>query len=324
MDIKINYSIIIPHKNIPGLLQRCLSSIPHRRDVQIVVIDDNSDPDKVDFKQFPGLNDSFVEIYYLKENKGKGFALNLGLTKAVGKWLLFADADDFYNYCINDILDEYVNSNHDIIFFKHNSIDSSLYTEKKRMMHYNAYIDNWINSKKAKVKIKADSALRKCPLNWSRLYKAELIKKNEILFDNVSIAIDVTFGYLTGYYAVSIFADPRALYTTTVREGSIRHQKITDEKQLDLLYIMFKRYKFFSMHNKYYTIPKEINIVYRYYFTNKMYFDKSMDILHKLGYSSNEIRRLVILSILFCAPKNKFLKLFSNLKKIASKLWSTS
>ena len=45
----INYSIIIPHKNIPNLLQRCLDSIPNREDVQIIVVDDNSDPNIVDF-----------------------------------------------------------------------------------------------------------------------------------------------------------------------------------------------------------------------------------------------------------------------------------
>jgi len=39
----INYSIIIPHKNIPHLLVRCLDSIPQREDVQIIVADDNSD-----------------------------------------------------------------------------------------------------------------------------------------------------------------------------------------------------------------------------------------------------------------------------------------
>lgn len=37
------YSIIIPHHNIPDLLQRCLSSIPQRNDLQVIVIDDKSD-----------------------------------------------------------------------------------------------------------------------------------------------------------------------------------------------------------------------------------------------------------------------------------------
>ena len=51
----INYSIIIPHKNIPELLQRCLDSIPRRVDVQIFVVDDNSALVKVVFWHFAGL-----------------------------------------------------------------------------------------------------------------------------------------------------------------------------------------------------------------------------------------------------------------------------
>ena len=60
----INYSIIIPHKNIPNLLQRCLDSIPNREDVQIIVVDDNSDPNIVDFDKFPGLNRSHFEVNF--------------------------------------------------------------------------------------------------------------------------------------------------------------------------------------------------------------------------------------------------------------------
>jgi glycosyltransferase involved in cell wall biosynthesis len=54
MDQEITFSIIIPHKNTPELLQRCLASIPKREDIQIIVIDDNSDNTKVDFEYFPG------------------------------------------------------------------------------------------------------------------------------------------------------------------------------------------------------------------------------------------------------------------------------
>ena len=38
----IIYSIIIFHKNCPDLLQRCLDFIPCREDLQIIVVDDNS------------------------------------------------------------------------------------------------------------------------------------------------------------------------------------------------------------------------------------------------------------------------------------------
>ena len=85
----INYSIIIPHKNIPDLLQRCLNSIPRRTDIQIIVVDDNSDPKKVDFEHFPGVGEKCVEVYFTKEGKGAGYARNMGLKYAKGKWLLF-------------------------------------------------------------------------------------------------------------------------------------------------------------------------------------------------------------------------------------------
>ena len=43
---EFNYSFIIPHKNCPDLLQRCVDSIPERDDVQVIVVDDNSDNEK--------------------------------------------------------------------------------------------------------------------------------------------------------------------------------------------------------------------------------------------------------------------------------------
>lgn len=72
--LNTNYSIIIPHKNIPTLLRRCLDSIPKRNDVQIIVVDDNSDPGMVDFSKFPGLNETNIEVYFTKEGKGAGYA----------------------------------------------------------------------------------------------------------------------------------------------------------------------------------------------------------------------------------------------------------
>lgn len=51
--MKHYYNIIIPHKNTPKLLQRCLDSIPQRDDLHIIIVDDNSDLEKMDFEHFP-------------------------------------------------------------------------------------------------------------------------------------------------------------------------------------------------------------------------------------------------------------------------------
>ena len=52
----MNYSIIIPHKNTPELLRRCIKSIPQRDDLEIIIVDDNSSKEIVNFDNFPGLN----------------------------------------------------------------------------------------------------------------------------------------------------------------------------------------------------------------------------------------------------------------------------
>ena len=58
----INYSIIIPHKNSTKLLQRCIDTIPYRKDIQVIIVDDNSDCNIVDFDYFPGLNEKHIEV----------------------------------------------------------------------------------------------------------------------------------------------------------------------------------------------------------------------------------------------------------------------
>jgi len=307
MAREINYSIIIPHKNIPELLQRCLASIPRRDDVQIIVVDDNSDLDKVDFDHFPGLGDPFVEVVFTKEGKGAGYARNVGLKKATGKWLLFADADDFYNYCINDILDEYVNSNADIIYFSFNSLDSATYNTTYRLNHFKAYIDYWFFSQD-----KAKTLLRyKHPSSCGKLIKYSLIEKNDILFDEVSISNDVTFAYLSGYYAEHIYADTRALYCTTVRQGSIRRSKMTLEKKLDAFYVYSKRYLFYK--KKGIQISYEfgfINTLIKFYLSNRACYFKAMDMLFDLGYTIGGIFRLCVYNILIYIPQKIIVKLF--------------
>lgn len=94
--VNILYSIIIPHYNVPELLQRCLNSIPNLPSFQIIIVDDCSDGKIVDFRCFPGMERENVKCIFLKEKHGAGFARNLGLRYACGKWVLFADADDFF------------------------------------------------------------------------------------------------------------------------------------------------------------------------------------------------------------------------------------
>ena len=70
----MNYSIIIPHRNVPNLLSRLLNSIPTRNDLEVIIVDDKSDPAIVDFDKFPGLNRTCTKCILLNERKGAGYA----------------------------------------------------------------------------------------------------------------------------------------------------------------------------------------------------------------------------------------------------------
>ena len=74
----LNFSIIIPHYNIPKLLQRCLDSIPQRPDLEVIVVDDNSSPDIVDFNHFPGSDRSDVKLILDKKGEAVAMPATLG------------------------------------------------------------------------------------------------------------------------------------------------------------------------------------------------------------------------------------------------------
>lgn len=212
---EINYSIIIPHKNIPHLLQRCLNSIPRRKDIQIIIIDDNSDSRKVDFANFPGLGEECVEVHFTKEGKGAGFARNVGLEHAVGKWLFFADADDFLNPCFLGSIDKYKDSPCDIIYFKVNSVFSDSLKTANRDGRINEFVER---------AIRADdfNALRfKLYGPVSKMISRKLVQENALCFEERIVANDIWFSITAGFYAQKVLADRSEIYCVTVREGSL-------------------------------------------------------------------------------------------------------
>ena len=81
----INYTIIIPHYNIPDLLMRCLKSIPVREDIQVIVVDDCSPDANRYLKDYPELSRPYLEYYSTPQGGSAGRARNVGLNHAKGK-----------------------------------------------------------------------------------------------------------------------------------------------------------------------------------------------------------------------------------------------
>ncbi|MBE6330737.1 MAG: glycosyltransferase family 2 protein [Bacteroidales bacterium] len=240
----IEYSIIIPHKNIPKLLQRCLDSIPLRDDLEVIVVDDNSNPSIVDFEHFPGMERPDTTVFFDKSGKGAGRARNIGLEHAKGKWLLFADADDYFNYCIRDILSEYKKDESDIIFFSASSVDCETYNNVDRADYIVAFINRYLSNPEAGEKyLRYDHGAP-----WGKIIKKSLIDQHKIRFQETRQHEDTKFSYSVGFYADKIKVDKRAMYCLTYRPSSMTFT-ISEEKMLDRVRVLCERYVFLKSHN---------------------------------------------------------------------------
>ena len=226
MDInKHIFSVIIPHHNIPGLLQRCLDSIPDVPEVQTIVVDDNSSPDKVDFTRFPGIERKNTIVFLDKEGGGAGHARNIGLRHADGQWLVFADADDFFTKDAFSILEKHKDDPQDIILFKTNSVDSDDLSPSDRFQDVNLAIDHTRSGI-----ISAKEAILKRPGPVSKMFRRSHIQQEDIWFDETKVANDMMFvtkaTCLTKDEAVIV--SDEVLYTVTTRRGSLIDGRLKD------------------------------------------------------------------------------------------------
>ena len=212
--MKYNYSFIIPHKNTPALLLNCIKSIPNRDDIQIIVIDDNSDGTFVDFENFPGLDSPNVEVYLTKEGKGAGYARNVGLQHAVGKWLVFADADDFFSENINAVLDEYKDSDADVVFLKNKAVKIPSGEPSMRGAELNRRVDIAIETGDF-----TQAVLYSSP--WQKFFKRAFIESNNIRFNEVRWGNDVVFMGKVAACATSFEASGKVIYCITESDNSI-------------------------------------------------------------------------------------------------------
>lgn len=231
------YSIIIPHHNIPSLLLRCLQSIPDKDIFQVIVVDDNSDPAIVNFNDIINLDRRYTEVVLTKDGKGAGYARNVGLTRAIGKWVLFADSDDYFVDNIEYVLEQYKDSDSDMILFKAQSVDSDTLHPSDRNENINNRIDEVYNGK-----ITARDASLFVQSPWCRLIKRQFIEENSIQFEEVMASNDTMFTTKCSCLANCIEVSNSDLYVVTYRKGSLWDSRKTNpENYLTRLKVQIRR-----------------------------------------------------------------------------------
>lgn len=223
-----NYTLIIPHYNIPKLLRRCLRTVPKRDDLQVIVVDDCSTNELEELEKVKQEYD-WVEWYDTGTNGGGGKSRNIGLQHAKGKYLIFADADDYFVDDIIEIWDNAITDDSvDIFYFSIESRESNTGILSWRHLNKIKSIQKLKNKKKD-----FDKWLRFCYTEpWGKLIRRNLILKYDIIFKERMVANDFYFSIKLGYFARKVKFIDKIGYIYTVRQNSISFNQLESPQRI--------------------------------------------------------------------------------------------
>ena len=221
-----NYSIIIPVRNHPELLRRCLDSIPRREDVEIIVVDDHSDPREMDFGHYPGEGEECVTLLRNEGQAGAGVARNLGISHATGRWILFLDSDDFFTPSFGQLADSHLEDDADIVFFNVTSVHSEDLTPSDRHLGRSVFFTRYTGARR-------EFCCRYLYCEpWGKMFRTSFLRLGSFRFDSTPVANDFYFSAATGLAAGKVRTDSRVIYCLTERKGSLSNEFVSTPEQL--------------------------------------------------------------------------------------------
>ncbi|RED24941.1 glycosyltransferase involved in cell wall biosynthesis [Flavobacterium cutihirudinis] len=91
-------SILIPTYNTEKFIRATLQSVQNQTysNWEMILVDDASKDQTVAIIEEFAQNDNRIKLFKLKKNSGNGFARNIALEKASGKYIAYLDADDLW------------------------------------------------------------------------------------------------------------------------------------------------------------------------------------------------------------------------------------
>lgn len=182
----VKVSVIVPIYNAEKYLKQCLDSIQCQtlKDIEVIMIDDGSTDGSSEIAK-PYLSDNRFSYYY-KENEGLAAARADGIERSKGEYIGFIDSDDWIE---PDMYEKMYNtattSDSDIIFC--NCIeneDGHKFTPDLRTGFFDRTQIKSEILPKTLAYISKEGLKRS--IRWSnclRIYKSELLDKNNIRFD---------------------------------------------------------------------------------------------------------------------------------------------
>ncbi|MBR3835215.1 MAG: glycosyltransferase family 2 protein [Clostridia bacterium] len=232
-------SIIIPVYNAEKTLVRCLDSLLAQtlKNIEIIVVDDGSTDSSPQICDEYAVRFGIVVIH--KQNGGVSAARNKGLEAANGKYIMFCDSDDWVEESYVENFYKCIEKT-DVDLVVSGFVLNDLKEQKTDVFCSESDEDLFLE-KKGFVKLRELNFLA---FPWNKLFKKEILQKQEILFkEGLSECEDLIFNlqYIT-FCDNGMIIIPQANYHYEFREGSLRSNYHND-RFFDVIKPIFNTYE---------------------------------------------------------------------------------
>lgn len=265
-------SIIVPFFNASPYLDQCIGSISNQTltNIEIILINDGSTDNSLQIVEHWLKKDKRI-ILYSQKNKGVSEARNLGLNFAKGKYVGFVDADDWIEHDMYELM--YNETQRESVDWVISNINVHEKNNESflRLKIKNEFTD--ISNNKTPVihellRFKYDFA------NWNKLFKKEIIDKNQIRFNNeMTLWEDLLFNLQYLFFINKIVVVDKGLYNYRILNNSLtRANPNLLVNQFNKLYFEFNTFlKSNHAELELITFNTEISRAAYYYLFNELY-----------------------------------------------------
>lgn len=225
----LQYSFIIPVYKCEKYLNACVQSIlgqDIKKEFEIILVDDGSPDNSGELADKLAQEYSNIRTFH-KENGGVASARNRGIAEAKGKYLLFIDGDDTIASGLMESVEQQLDKDAENlviygIFFDYYREDFIERTEKSCCSHNGRY--DTAEVFRSYPAFFYDNALSSV---WNKVFLAEIVKKNHILFNEAMILYedyDFVLRYLMHTDYVRCIAEPYYHYRNDVEDIHLVHR----------------------------------------------------------------------------------------------------
>ncbi len=302
-------SIIIPYYNSAESIGKLLDSIlAETIDCQIIVVDDNSTKEMDKYELIKAKYGNRVDFCVNDSGvKGAGAARNVGLKRANGSYIMFADADDYFIAGWMKIVDEYIGSDSDMVVFNPTSWNEADNRKGYCTKQFSKEVMAMANKE-------TDGEIRVRYLFtpvWSKLIKRELISDNDISFQETMVSNDVMFSMKAGHCCKRIIADERSIYCVVEREGTLtkRNSEESFRVRFDVFYNRINYLRNVLTEADFDTVVKNVDI---FWFIKMIYENGYSNAIRKEFYGFCKKNRIPVNTYLNNYRRIRFKKKFAN------------